>query len=172
MSFFNNIDIFTLLHTLYTVFYLISLFFIFNVKTTIDEQQIDLERKEKLVKLQVFEVKRLKRQLKDLVHSSKPVNLPNEHPIVPTRPSNSNTNGSRTAPSRKSKTQKQKVRNTHMSKSTLPPSMDDDGNGNQAWTGVDDDTAATRVQTSYRGLKSRRKVTALKKEKKEMHHGA
>ena len=172
MSFFNHIDIFTLFtHSIYC-FYLISLFFLFltSNKQLLDEQQIDLERKEKLVKLQVFEVKRLKRQLKDLVHSSKPVNLPNEYPIVPTRPSNSNTKGSRTAPSRKSKTQKQKV--PHMSKSTLPPSMDDDGNGNQAWTGVDDDTAATRVQTSYRGLKSRRKVTALKKEKEEMHYGA
>ena len=63
-------------------FYQIALNEKLNVE--LSEQQEDLERKEKLVKLQVFEVKRLKRQLKDLVTSAKPIAIPNEHPIVPT----------------------------------------------------------------------------------------
>ena len=53
-----------------------------------DEQQEDLLRKEKLVKLQVLQVKRLKRQLKDLVRSATPIAVPVEVPSykIPSKP--------------------------------------------------------------------------------------
>jgi len=57
-----------------------------QLTTELEEQTLDLERKEKLVKLQIFQVKKLKRNLKDLVTSAKPIAIPNDHPILPTPP--------------------------------------------------------------------------------------
>jgi len=145
------------------------------LQNDLDEQQIDLERKEKLVKLQIFEVKRLKRQLKDLVNSSKPIHLPNEHPMInPTRPTKSLTSKKlkqkrgRPTPhlSSKSKTSKGGILNE------AEVDANDELVQRDGWVGLDDGQAATRVQTSYRGMKSRRKVTKLKQEKQDMHHGA
>ena len=140
----------------------------------LDEQVEDLERKEKLVKLQVFEVKRLKRQLKDLVSSSKPIATPLEHPVIPTRPTPSSSSSSSSTYSKKRKTPKKKRPQPHLKRGVLGPeggggegnrSGGSGGSGNAA--ACDENTAATKVQTSFRGLKSRKTVKEMRREKEE-----
>ena len=62
-------------------------------------------RKEKLLKLQVLQVKRLKRQLKDLVRSAKPIALPSEAPSykIPSKPKVSKSKVSERSPHRKNR---------------------------------------------------------------------